>query len=104
MITTELKLEIIKDKELVKYYLKNNPEIFEENNYELVEYALVNGYKESFNILFNHFYPDIKKLFKYGFKREYTDLLDYDEYERMHKNYLRCYLNSRQIKKVYDEE
>jgi hypothetical protein len=90
-MTVEEKIKLLKNPSKLKEYIDNNNDlIFKENRFELVEYALVNGYTESFKILFLHFYPEILCLFKFGFYRDFCSILEYDEDARKHRDYLRC--------------
>jgi len=95
------KKKIVQSPSLVEVFLKTSPEIFEENKFELAEYSLVNGYIDSFTLIFEKFYPNILILFEFGFKRDYTELLTYDEYARRHKNYLKCFLPKKLKEKIY---
>jgi len=97
------KIRIIQSPSLTEVYLKESPEIFKENDFELAEYALVNGHTEVFTLIFEHFYPEILKIFEYGFKRDFTEILDYDEYARKHADYLKCFLPPKIRKRVYDD-
>lgn len=99
---TKDKIKIVQNSILTEIYLKDNPAIFKENKFELAEYSLIKGYSESFKLIFEHFYPDILILFEYGFKRDYTELLKYDEHARKHADYLKCLLPTEIKKKVYD--
>jgi len=102
----EKKKEIVKDPDIVEYFLEEYPEIFKENKFELAEYALVNGYIESFRKIFHRFPAEVKILFEYGFFRERYEIIEDIpcKYERMHKNYLKCFLDDNLAKEIYGEE
>jgi len=98
------KIRIIQSPSLTEVYLKKSPEIFKENDFELAEYALVNGYTDVFALIFEYFHPEILKIFEYGFKRNFTEMLNYDEHARKHADYLKCFLPREIRKKVYDDK
>ena len=90
------KYQILANTKEIKIKIEEG-EDFSDNDYELVEIALKMKYYDTFVLLYNRYYPDIMRIFQYGFSRQKELLLDNDVIIRKHP-YVLIQLLSQDIK------